>query len=106
MFLLFWSPWGPFENPWHLREEYKRATNREKMARKLGNQILWLFCVNLLLCPLVFITQIIFYFFNYFDVVRREPGQFGVRYWSHFGQLYFRLVENGFRGVSANGGVF
>lgn len=91
MCLFFWSPWSPFENPWHLREEYKRPVYREKMARQLGRQVLWLFLINLLASPLVFMAQIIFYFFNYFDQVRREPGQFGVRYWSHYGQLYFRF---------------
>ncbi|XP_066254777.1 autophagy-related protein 9A isoform X1 [Euwallacea similis] len=90
MILLFWSPWSPFENPWHLREEYKRPGYRDKMAQQLGRQILWLFLINLLASPLVFVGQIIFYFFNYFEQVRREPGRFGLRYWSHYGQLYFR----------------
>ncbi|CAG9769068.1 unnamed protein product [Ceutorhynchus assimilis] len=90
LFLLFWSPWSPFENPWHLRDDYKRPGSREKMAAQLGRQVLWLFLVNIIMSPLVFLGQIIFYFFNYFELVRREPGLFGIRYWSHYGQLYFR----------------
>ncbi|KAL1513238.1 hypothetical protein ABEB36_002672 [Hypothenemus hampei] len=90
MILFFWSPWSPFENPWHLREEYKRPGYREKMAKELGRQVLWLFFINLLAFPLIFIGQLIFYFFNYCEQVRREPGKFGIRYWSHYGQLYFR----------------
>ncbi|XP_030748980.1 autophagy-related protein 9A [Sitophilus oryzae] len=90
MFLLFWSPWSLFENPWHLKEEYKRAGQREKLATKLGHHVLWLFLVNVLASPLIFVGQIIFYFFSYFDLIRREPGKFGVRYWSQFGRLYLR----------------
>ncbi|XP_076253766.1 autophagy-related protein 9 isoform X2 [Rhynchophorus ferrugineus] len=90
MFLLFWSPWSLFENPWHLKEAYKRSVNREKLAAQLGHHVLWLSLVNVLAFPLIFIGQIIFYFFSYFDLVRREPGKFGIRYWSQYARLYLR----------------
>ncbi|XP_060519023.1 autophagy-related protein 9A isoform X2 [Cylas formicarius] len=88
--LLFWSPWSPFENPWHLREEYKRQSLRQELASQLSRQILWLAFLNLIFSPLIFIWQIIFYFFNYFELVRREPGKFGVRYWSQYARMYLR----------------
>lgn len=28
------GPWAPFENNWHLKEEYKRGTHRETLANE------------------------------------------------------------------------
>ena len=28
------GPWAPFENNWHLRDEYKKPRNKSKLARQ------------------------------------------------------------------------
>lgn len=46
--------------------------------------------VNLLLAPVVFVLQLIYAFFNYAELIKREPGALGVRKWSQYGRLYLR----------------
>lgn len=38
-FLLFRGPWAPFENSWHLRDDYKRAHRRREVAHELSRHI-------------------------------------------------------------------
>lgn len=66
--LLFWGPWSPFENNWHLREDYKRSNRRIELANRLSNQIMWVALANLVLSPIVFFWQLMIFFFNYVDV--------------------------------------
>ena len=66
--ILFWGPWSPFENNWHLREEYKRSAKRIELANRLSNQIFWVAVANLILCPIVFMWQLMYFFFSYVDV--------------------------------------
>uniref|UniRef100_A0A182Q3M3 Autophagy-related protein 9 n=1 Tax=Anopheles farauti TaxID=69004 RepID=A0A182Q3M3_9DIPT len=89
-FILFWGPWSPFENNWHLREEYKRPSMRNELAAKLSKQILWVAIANFLLSPFIFICQLMYFFFNYADLIKKEPGTLGVRCWSQYGKLYLR----------------
>lgn len=88
--LLFWSPWSPFENPWHLREEYKRPNLRQELANRLGKQILWLAFINLIFAPVILIWELLYNFFNYAEIIKREPGKIGIRNWSLYGKLYLR----------------
>lgn len=88
--LLFWSPWSPFENPWHLREEYKRPNLRHELASRLGKQILWLAFINLIFAPAILIWEMIYTFFSYAEIIKREPGRIGIRNWSLYGKLYLR----------------
>lgn len=88
--LLFWSPWSPFENPWHLREEYKRPNLRHELAQRLGRQILWCALVNLILSPVIFVWQVLITFFSYGELLRREPSRLGLRNWSRYGKVYLR----------------
>merc|ERR1719158_1714741 len=87
--LLFKSPWAPF-NQWHLREDYKRVAKRKELAATLKSHILILGCVNLVLMPIILLWQILYSFFNYAEVIKREPGSLGVRKWSLFGRYYLR----------------
>ena len=41
-FLLFWGPWAPFDNSWHLRDDYKRASKRRELAQNLSKNIYYL----------------------------------------------------------------
>uniref|UniRef100_A0A182JUL2 Autophagy-related protein 9 n=1 Tax=Anopheles christyi TaxID=43041 RepID=A0A182JUL2_9DIPT len=88
--ILFWGPWSPFENSWHLREEYKRPNMRNELAAKLSKQILWVAIANFILSPFIFICQLMYFFFNYADLIKKEPGTLGVRCWSQYGKLYLR----------------
>ncbi|KAH9630330.1 hypothetical protein HF086_004463 [Spodoptera exigua] len=67
-FLLFYSPWSPWENCWQLRACYKDHSKRMLLARQLERQILWLAIVNLLLAPLIQAWQILYFFFNYAEI--------------------------------------
>ena len=49
--------------------------------------------INLLLMPLIFLWQILYCFFNYAEVIKREPGSLGVRKWSQYGRLYLRHLN-------------
>lgn len=88
--LLFWGPLSPFKNNWHLSDEYKRAENRQKLAEELGKRILIVGICNLILCPLIFLFQVLYTFFYYAETVKREPGSLGSRRWSNYGAVYLR----------------
>lgn len=88
--LLFWSPWAPFQNSWHLREEYRKSNLRHELAKQLGRHVLWLSLANLLLAPLILLWQILYAFFGYAEMIKREPGSLGLRNWSLYGRLYLR----------------
>ncbi|XP_076683763.1 autophagy-related protein 9 isoform X3 [Andrena cerasifolii] len=88
--LLFWGPWSPFENNWHLKEDYKKLNKRQELARALSKHILWVGIANLILCPLILLWQILYSFFNYGEIIKREPGTLGTRMWSLYGRLYLR----------------
>nr|XP_022914147.1 autophagy-related protein 9A [Onthophagus taurus]XP_022914148.1 autophagy-related protein 9A [Onthophagus taurus]XP_022914150.1 autophagy-related protein 9A [Onthophagus taurus] len=88
--LLFCSPWAPFENPWHLKEEYRKQNLRHELARKLSTQIKWLALGNAILIPLIFVWQLLHTFFSYAESLKREPGILGLRNWSMYGRLYLR----------------
>ncbi|XP_011304017.1 autophagy-related protein 9A isoform X2 [Fopius arisanus] len=88
--LLFWGPWSPFENNWHLKEDYKKLNKRQELARALSKHILWVGIANLILCPVIVLWQILYSFFNYGEIIKREPGTLGTRMWSLYGRLYLR----------------
>lgn len=62
------GPWSPFENNWHLREEYKRTNRRLELAAKLSAQITWVALANLVLSPVIFLWQLMYFFCSYGDV--------------------------------------
>ncbi|XP_076652143.1 autophagy-related protein 9 isoform X2 [Halictus rubicundus] len=88
--LLFWGPWSPFENNWHLKGDYKKSNKRQELARALSKHILWVGIANFMLCPLILLWQILYSFFNYVEIIKREPGTLGIRMWSSYGRLYLR----------------
>ncbi|CAF0832259.1 unnamed protein product [Adineta steineri] len=88
--ILFWGPYSPFDQRWHLRQEYKIHSQREALARQLSRFILLYGVANLLLSPFIFIWQVLNLFYGYTELVRREPGVLGSRRWSNYGRLYLR----------------
>ncbi|XP_014679161.1 PREDICTED: autophagy-related protein 9A-like [Priapulus caudatus] len=88
--ILFWGPWAPFENNWHLKDSFKDARRRHELADFLARRILWVGVANFALCPLVFVWQVLYMFFSYGETIRREPGALGARRWSLYGRYYAR----------------
>ncbi|KAG8432223.1 hypothetical protein GDO86_016751 [Hymenochirus boettgeri] len=88
--IFFWGPGCLFQNEWSLKPEYKRAGARLELSEKLAQRILWIGLANLVLCPLVLVWQILYAFFSYTEVLRREPGSLGARCWSLYGRCYLR----------------
>ncbi|XP_048455250.1 autophagy-related protein 9A-like [Rhincodon typus] len=88
--IFLWGPGSLFQNEWSLKPEYKRAGNRLELAQKLSTRILWIGITNLLLCPIILIWQILYAFFSYTEVIKREPGSLGARCWSLYGRCYLR----------------
>ena len=46
--------------------------------------------VYLVLAPLILLWQVLYAFFNYAELIKREPGSLGSRRWSLYGRLYLR----------------
>lgn len=88
--ILFWFPGAPFGSTWHLRPEYKRPAHRELLAQQLAHRILCVGLANAALAPLVLLWQLLYSFFSYADLVKREPGVLGLRTWSPYGRLFLR----------------
>ncbi|CAL9688568.1 unnamed protein product [Knipowitschia caucasica] len=88
--ILFWGPGSLFQNKWNLHPKYKRSGNRLELAQQLRRVILLIGLANLLLCPFILVWQVLYAFFSYTDIIRREPGSLGARRWSWFGRLYLR----------------
>ena len=45
---------------------------------------------NLVLSPVIFIWQLLQFFYNYTELIKRDPSVLGTRKWSNYGKLYFR----------------
>ncbi|KAK3580575.1 hypothetical protein CHS0354_002669 [Potamilus streckersoni] len=91
-FLLFWGPWSAFDNKWHLKDEYKDKNihRRKQLAERLAGIMLWLGLANLALCPLIFLWQILYFFFRYAELVKNKPAILGARRWSNYARQYLR----------------
>lgn len=88
--LLFTNPWSPWENCWQLRDCFKDHTKRMSLAKQLEKQITMLALLNLLLCPLIQAWQILYFFFNYAELIKRSPASLGLRTWSLYAQITLR----------------
>lgn len=66
--IMFRGPFSCFENNWHLKEDFKRSSKRVDLAAKLSKHIAWYAIVNLILAPLIFLWQVLFFFFSYAPV--------------------------------------
>ncbi|CAF2602109.1 unnamed protein product [Rotaria sp. Silwood2] len=88
--ILFWGPYAPFDQRWHLQQEYKVHSQRGVLAQQLSRFILLYGLANFLLSPFIFIWQVLNLFYGYTELVRREPGLLGSRRWSNYGRLYLR----------------
>lgn len=64
-FILFRGPFACFENSWHLKPEFKRQTKRNELAAQLSRHIVWFALLNLIFAPIIFLWQVLFFFFSY-----------------------------------------
>lgn len=85
--ILFWGPWTPWKTYGQLKDDYKRRDKRAQVVDTLRKVSLWFGVINLLLCPLVFIWQLLYSFFNYAELIKRDPAFLGARRWSLFGEF-------------------
>ncbi|XP_072901240.1 autophagy-related protein 9B isoform X2 [Hemitrygon akajei] len=88
--IFFWGPGSLFQNKWNLHPKYKRSGSRLELAQQLSRMVLLMGVANLLLCPFILVWQVLYAFFSYTEVIKREPGSLGARRWSLFGRLYLR----------------
>lgn len=101
--LLFFR--GPFkcifEENWLIAENVKNASYRQVTAKKLERNIVILAAINLFLFPVLFIWQILYFFYSNAALVKRDPVVLGLRNWSlysrwfcrHFNELDHQLNE-------------
>lgn len=89
-FILFRGPGSPFQNNWQLRDEFAVRSNQTELAQRLSKLILGVALVNLLLAPIIFLWQLIYFSFSYANILRKEPSALGLRTWSNYGRLYLR----------------
>ncbi|EDW02419.1 autophagy-related protein 9A [Drosophila grimshawi] len=89
-FILFRGPGSPFQNNWQLRDEFAVRSNQTELAQRLSKLILGVALVNLLLAPVIFLWQLIYFSFSYANILRKEPSALGLRTWSNYGRLYLR----------------
>ena len=83
------NPWAPFSS-FQLKRmslhhpqlqqnislaQYKRSSCRQELSADLSKRIFFCGLVNFMLMPVIFCWTFIFTFFNYFGVIRREPGK-------------------------------
>ncbi|XP_074659348.1 autophagy-related protein 9A-like [Tubulanus polymorphus] len=88
--ILFWGPWSPFQNYWHLKDDFKNIHKRKELAEQLSKHILWVGIANFIFCPIIFLWTILYSFFQYAELIKRSPSSLGMRRWSHYSRLYLR----------------
>ncbi|KAI6236777.1 Autophagy-related protein 9 [Aphelenchoides besseyi] len=88
--LLFWGPWSAWKGPYALKDEFKTGELLDSLAEKMRQTILWMGVVNLVFFPFVFLYQMLFSFFSYAELIRRDPGVLGSRKYSNYGRLRLR----------------
>lgn len=70
--LLFRGPFAAFENNWHLKEDFKRSPKRNELAADLSKHITYCALINLILSPLIFVWQLLYFFFSYAPVTTQN----------------------------------
>lgn len=90
--LLFFR--GPFkcifEKNWLINDDVKTSTCRQVVARKFERNIVILAIINFLLFPILFIWQILYFFYSNAALVKRDPVVLGLRNWSLYARWFCR----------------
>ena len=88
--IFFNSPFSIFENNFKIRDEYKVKKDRRLLAGHLSRTITVLAVLNLVFAPFILMWQLIYSFFTYVEMAKREPDVFGKRRWTEFTRLKLR----------------
>ncbi|KHN81721.1 Autophagy-related protein 9A [Toxocara canis] len=88
--LLFWGPWSPWEGPYALKDDYKHQHNIARLTSEMEGTIFYMGIANLVFFPLILLYQILYSFFSYAELVKREPGALGMRRYSNYGRSKIR----------------
>ncbi|VIO97685.1 Autophagy protein Apg9 containing protein [Brugia malayi] len=88
--LLFYGVWSPWKGPYELKEEYKHPQNIFRLADELDSAILKMAIGNFIFFPLVFVYQVLYFFFTYGELLKRDPGSFAMRRYSNYGRNKLR----------------
>ncbi|XP_065839888.1 autophagy-related protein 9A-like [Oscarella lobularis] len=80
----------PFATSWQLRDEYRKSVNKFDLADRLSKKFFWIGLVNLLLFPFIFAYQVLYSFFSYVDIIKRNPSTLSSRRWSQYGRIRLR----------------
>uniref|UniRef100_H0V317 Autophagy-related protein 9 n=1 Tax=Cavia porcellus TaxID=10141 RepID=H0V317_CAVPO len=80
--LLFRGPFSLFRGGWELPDAYKRSDQRDALAARWGRNALLLAAVNLVLSPVVLAWQVLHAFYSHAELLRREPGAFGLLFFA------------------------
>uniref|UniRef100_A0A9J2PRH8 Autophagy-related protein 9 n=1 Tax=Ascaris lumbricoides TaxID=6252 RepID=A0A9J2PRH8_ASCLU len=88
--LLFWGPWSPWEGPYALKDDYKHQHNIARLTTEMEATIFYMGIANLVFFPLILLYQILYSFFSYAELVKREPGALGTRRYSNYGRSKIR----------------
>ncbi|VDM98324.1 unnamed protein product [Thelazia callipaeda] len=114
--LLFYGVWSPWKGPYELKDEYKHSQNISRLgmiyfwivmrfenisnegtmatifflANELESGILKMAIGNFIFSPLVFIYQVLYFFFTYGELLKRDPSSFTMRRYSNFGRSKLR----------------
>ena len=81
---------APFKNSFYLREDYKSASKKDELVANLRFRITVLALLNLVFMPVILAYQILYSFFSYTELLKRQPGVFGRRRWSLYGRYHAR----------------
>ncbi|CAD5224214.1 unnamed protein product [Bursaphelenchus okinawaensis] len=88
--LFFRGPWAPWKGPYALKDEFRDAEMLSSISAQFEKTIMYIGIANLLLSPFIFVFQLLFSFFSYADIMRRDPAVFGSRKYSNYARLKLR----------------
>lgn len=90
--LLFWR--GPlkcvFDRNWLIASDVKNQSQRQLVAKKLERRIWILAMINLILCPILLVWQVLYFFYSNAALVKRDPVILGLRNWSLYARWFCR----------------
>ncbi|XP_059092181.1 autophagy-related protein 9A-like [Tigriopus californicus] len=88
-FLFFKGPWATF-NQWHLRDEYKKTSQKKELVDSLQKKIAFVALGNLILMPVILLWQVLNSFFSHAELIKRKPELLSNRTWSLYSRFYLR----------------
>ncbi|VDN18804.1 unnamed protein product [Gongylonema pulchrum] len=88
--LLFYGKWSPWNGMYEIKEEYKHHQNVYGLAKRLERIITYMAVGNFVFFPVVFFYQVLYFFFTYGELLKRDPSSFAIRRYSNYGRNKLR----------------